>query len=98
MPQGIDRSRQHVAQIIENVLIGGGPKWEWDDFTTIPIKDERLDEIREFCFGIFDKFSDPLQPDQINERGEAILRRLIIDLRGTREMASIVQALPTSER
>ena len=38
-----------VADAIERHLLGTEGLWDWDHFTSIPIKDDRLDAIRLQC-------------------------------------------------
>jgi hypothetical protein len=35
-----------VATYLRDFIEGTGGKWDWDDFTSIPIKDPELDRIR----------------------------------------------------
>lgn len=41
-----ERTPDEVATCLRNVLHGGGGEWDWDDFTSVPIADPRLEEIR----------------------------------------------------
>jgi hypothetical protein len=38
-----------VADIIEKHIQGTEGPWDWDDFTSVPIRDDRLDAIRVQC-------------------------------------------------
>ncbi len=62
------RTREEVAQYIENFIDGRGGEWDWDDFTSVAIKDPYLDRIRRQCLDA--------------ERNIAALRALRDDLRG----------------
>jgi len=62
------RTREEVAQYIENFVEGRGGEWDWDDFTSVRIKDPHLDRIRRQCLDY--------------ERNEAALRSLVSELRG----------------
>jgi len=37
---------QYVAQTIRAFLDGSGGAWDWDDFTSCSLADDRLDSIR----------------------------------------------------
>jgi hypothetical protein len=43
------RTREEVAREIEKFLNGDGGAYDWDDFVSIPIRDERLNAIRIEC-------------------------------------------------
>jgi len=40
------RTRDEVADYIENFLNGNGGPWDWDDFTSVRIDDPELDQVR----------------------------------------------------
>jgi hypothetical protein len=62
------RSRDEVAQYIQNLLDGPFDDREWDEFTSRRIRDPELDRIREACIG--------------NESNPLVLRALLDELRG----------------
>ncbi len=41
------RSADEVVRYLRNFIAGAGGDWDFDDFTSIPIADRRLDSIRE---------------------------------------------------
>ena len=41
-----DAEPEEVAEALRNFLRGGGDPWDWDDFTSVPIKDPVLESIR----------------------------------------------------
>ena len=41
-----DRSAKDVVRFLRDFAHGAGGKWDWDDFTSVPISDPRLDVIR----------------------------------------------------
>ena len=45
----VHRTPHEVANIIEKFLDGTGGDWEWDDFTSLRIKDPALEAIRIKC-------------------------------------------------
>jgi hypothetical protein len=40
------REAGEVASYLRNFINGGGGEWDWDDFTSVPIADPRLEDIR----------------------------------------------------
>jgi len=42
-------SKADVAKYLEDFVNNEGGQWDWDDFTSIPIKDPELDKVRHFC-------------------------------------------------
>jgi hypothetical protein len=41
-----DRSVEEVAGYIRDFIEGAGGEWDWDEFESVPITDQRLDRIR----------------------------------------------------
>lgn len=41
------RSASEVATYLRNFVGGGSGEWDWDDFTSVPIADPRLESIRD---------------------------------------------------
>ena len=66
--RGVVRSRDEVAQYIQNLLDGPFDDREWDEFTSMRIRDAELDRIRQDCIG--------------NESNPLVLRALLDELRG----------------
>jgi hypothetical protein len=66
------RSDQEVADFIENHVHGTEGPHDWDDFTSIPISDRRLNAIRLRCVQLDDEHPD-------DRRAE--LRSIVQDLR-----------------
>jgi len=40
------RTASEVATYLRDFVDGGGGEWNWDDFTSVPIADSRLEDIR----------------------------------------------------
>lgn len=62
-----DRTPGEVAGYIQDFLDGTGGEWDWDDFTSVPIKHPELDIIRT---------SAEMVPLPLDEAGRATLREL----------------------
>jgi hypothetical protein len=63
-----------VADRIERHILGTEGLWDWDDFTSIPIADEKLDAIRIRC-------SELDGPTPISEEKREELKRIVERLR-----------------
>jgi len=61
---------QYIAETITAFLAGTGGKWDWDDFTSCPLSDARMDGIRRRALAV----SLPL-----DEEGAALLRKLLAE-------------------
>ncbi len=69
------RSSAEVADKIERHILGTEGPWDWDDFTSVPIADDRLDVIRLRCL--------ELEQTSPEERAEE-LKRIVDRLRSER--------------
>jgi hypothetical protein len=45
-------SRSDVVRIISDFVDGKSGEWDWDDFTSCPLKDPELDKVRRECTGL----------------------------------------------
>jgi len=63
-----DRTPEEVAGFLRDAAEGTGGEWDWDDFTSVPITDPRLEAIR---------VEADLIPLPINAEGLQKLRDLI---------------------
>ena len=79
----IARTRDEVAAIIEDFVSGAGGAWDWDDFTSIPIKDSALDAVRIKC-DLMHSLYPGTKTEWCNEYGRAVLRELAANLRSTK--------------
>ena|SRR5215831_10584078 len=69
------RGSAEVADNIERHILGTEGPWDWDDFTSVPIADDRLDVIRLRCL--------ELEQTSAEERTEE-LKRIVDRLRSER--------------
>jgi hypothetical protein len=65
---GVVLSRDEVARYIEDFLDGRADYRDWDEFTSMRIRDPDLDRIRQSCIG--------------NETNPLVLRALLEEVRG----------------
>ena len=78
--QKIRRTRAEVAQILTNLVRGTGGQWDWEDFMSNPIEDDRLEEIRERCTHLDDDFPPDPQHKFTGAKGYEVIRRFIDEL------------------
>lgn len=67
------RTPREVAKILRNFIAGSGGEWDWDDFTSSPIADAALDEIRREAGAV---------PLPVDTEGLAKLRELLDRVNG----------------
>lgn len=53
-----ESSADEVAEALRNHLGGGHGPWDWDDFTSVPIKDPALESIRSRALALDDPSTD----------------------------------------
>jgi hypothetical protein len=64
-----------VISIIQCFLDGTAGKWDWDDFISVPIKDDPfLEEIRKRCAALPEEFPPDKSGQYCNEEGVKILK------------------------
>jgi hypothetical protein len=70
-------TREEAANIIARFLAGKGEEWEWDDFTSIPVKaDPELNAIAFFCNLVRDIYPPDRAGEYSNSEGIQVLRRI----------------------
>jgi len=79
--KGLEYTRGEVADIIENFLDGRGGEWDWDEFTSISIKDAYLDGIRCKCASLRDEYPPQKPNEYCSDAGAAIMRNFVKELR-----------------
>jgi hypothetical protein len=65
------RTAAEVADVIEKHVQGTEGPWDWDDFTSVPITDDRLDAIRVRCLEL-----DHALPEERMQEFREIVQRL----------------------
>jgi hypothetical protein len=65
------RTAAEVADKIERHIQGTEGPWDWDDFTSVPIADDRLDAIRVRCLEL-----DHALPEERMQEFREIVQRL----------------------
>ncbi len=80
---GIDVSKDYVADLIQAMIDGNSQDWDWDDFTTIPIKDPYLDGIRQRCAGLWKEYPPDREADYCGPEGVEIMQSYVAELRST---------------
>jgi hypothetical protein len=82
-PKPYVRTREEVAQTIEDFLLDCGGDWAWDDFLSIPLEgDGYLEGIRLRCGDVREEFP-PARGERAycNEEGLRVLWELVAELR-----------------
>lgn len=69
-------TRREAAQVIRSFVDGTAGRWDWDDFTSIPIEDRKLDAIRKYANDIYDLFPAQEPGHYCNAAGTAELTRI----------------------
>ena len=78
---GIDVSNDYVADLIQDMIDGNSQGWDWDDFTTIPIKDPYLDGIRQRCERLRNEYPPDREADYCGPEGVEIMQSYVAELR-----------------
>ena len=76
----IQMTRAEVAKCLEDFLEGRGGRWDWDDFTSIRIKDPGLESIRLRCASLPESYPPKSPGHYCDEEGMAVLRALLANL------------------
>jgi hypothetical protein len=72
------RSVDEVRKIIESFLNDTDEPTDWDDFISIPIKDQYLDAVRRVCLFLPLHFPpDPRSGEYCNGSGRALLQTIV---------------------
>ena len=81
-------TKQQVIDLITKILENNTECWgEWDNFTHIPItNDPFLEAIRKRCDALQQKeFLDPKLESFYNERGKEEIRKILAELKNSKE-------------
>ncbi|WP_298395632.1 hypothetical protein [Sphingobium sp.] len=62
--------QRYTVEAISAFLAGTGGEWDWDDFTSCPLRDRRMESIRRRALAV---------DLPIDEEGEAVLRTLVAE-------------------
>jgi hypothetical protein len=76
-------SWEDAARFIEDFLCQRGRPYDWDDFTTLPIKhNAELDAIRRRCCDLRDQYPPaPGERAYCSEAGLSVLREILAEVR-----------------
>jgi hypothetical protein len=75
----VRRTKQEVADIVEDFVEGTGGPWDWDDFMSFAIEDPALDEIRERWAQLPDIY--PAERGYCSAEGVEVMRSIVKQLR-----------------
>lgn len=73
---GRNSSREKIARVIADFIEGKGQPYDWDDFTSHPLKDPALDMIRKECVEVCVSFPAKRTNAWCSEAGLAELRKI----------------------
>jgi hypothetical protein len=71
-----DPTLEEIEKTISNFLQGTGGEWEWDDFTGIPLRDPKLDKIREQCADLQYTYRSKVKTEYCSKEGIEVLKEL----------------------
>ena len=74
------RTTEEVTREITKFLNGIGGAYDWDDFLTFPIEDQRLEAIRIECAELRDKYPPGNCRQYCSDEGLERLREILKDL------------------
>jgi hypothetical protein len=74
------RTTEEVIREITNFLNEIGGAYDWDDFLTIPIRDQRLNAIRIECLDLRDKYPPGSCRQYCSDAGLERLKQILADL------------------
>jgi hypothetical protein len=77
----VKRTTDDVINQITNFLTGVSGAHDWDDFTSIRIKDKRLDAIRIECSDLPDNYPPEKKSHYCNDEGLKRLEKILHDLK-----------------
>ena len=83
------RTLQQVIHEIESFLSCLGGPYDWDDFVTLPIKnDPRLDAVRVECYELRETFPPGRKRQYCNDEGLRRLEEILRDLKAQQANAT----------
>ena len=71
-----DPSRAEIAKTITDFIEGRGGEYDWDDFTTYPLKDPDLEKIRKECYEVCVRFPRRTKTEWCSDEGRDELQRI----------------------
>ena len=77
-------NKTEIAKLIDSFLDGSCGEWDWDDFISVRLKDRELEDIRQRCAEVEDKFPPTRQYEWCSDEGERVLRGIADELRHVR--------------
>jgi hypothetical protein len=79
-PHGYESSPEQIRAELQKILDGSDP-WAFDDFTSVgPLKDPRMEAIRQRCAGLPEEFPPETKGQNFSPRGTEIVRGFINEL------------------
>lgn len=79
-----DPTREEIIQIITNFLEDKGDDYEWDDFTTIPLKTPELEKIRRNCYEVYCQYPSGRRDKWCSDKGIERLKEILSEVQSER--------------
>ena len=79
-PPTYQQAREYTIQSIRDFLDHTGGPWDWDDFTSCPMKYPDLEAVRQFCIGLRGHYPPEDTLTYCNELGLIELRKKLEQL------------------
>jgi hypothetical protein len=73
-------SPAEVRATLERFVAGSSSGYEWDDFISLPIRDQRLEAIRQRCAALDQEFPPEQRGQYCGAGGIEVIRRFIQEL------------------
>jgi len=91
-------TKAEVAKALEDFVNNEGGEWDWDDFISVPIADQELDKVRQFCEEARTRWPVPEGQGWCNDEGMDQIRQLAARLRSEVATESLTIDAPATQR
>jgi hypothetical protein len=76
-----DPSIDQIIKTISDFIEDKGGAWDWDDFTTIPLRTPELEKIRKECFDVHWTYPSKDKRSYCSPEGVEVLKKLLSQLK-----------------
>lgn len=76
-----DPTREEIIQIITNFLEDKSSGYEWDDFTTFPLKAPELEKIRRDCYEVYCQYPSGRRDKWCSDKGIERLKEILLKVK-----------------
>jgi hypothetical protein len=78
--ESLSEEKRYIARAIRHFLDGSTGEWDWEDFTSAPLKNPQTEEIRQFCAATNRLFPPTENGDWCSEAGSDAMRAIQLRL------------------